>query len=290
MEAERKDHVRKDAETHDFHDIETDEHARRDHYMTIGYEDEDEDYVELPCHHSFSEEGDNDFTHSFDEFEAGFHHEFERDEEVNSSPVEELHHDEPETHRSEEKHSTPLFLATAANMYLDTTVTKFLQNDISVTKFLEQSNDTTVTKFLDTTVTKFLDENDISVTKFLNQKPDDISVTKFLDSMNFLETAQDDIAVTKYLEFTVIEFLGTATAKFLEANDVSVTKFLETALANFLLDDGAVTKLLEENDITVTKFLDENDISVTKFLDGPASEDNDISVTKFLDSALNKFL
>ena len=74
--------------------------------------------------------------------------------------------------------------------------------------------------------------------------------------MSFLETAQDDIAVTKYLEFTVIEFLGTATAKFLEANDVSVTKFLETALANFLLDDSAVTKLLEENDITVTKFLE----------------------------------
>jgi len=55
---------------------------------------------------------------------------------------------------------------------------------------------------------------------------------------------------------------------------------METALANFLLDDSAVTKLLEENDISVTKFLDgDNDISVTKFLDGP---ENDISVTKFL--------
>jgi len=31
---------------------------------------------------------------------------------------------------------TPLFLAAAANKYLDTTVTKFLENDISVTKFL----------------------------------------------------------------------------------------------------------------------------------------------------------
>ena len=60
------------------------------------------------------------------------------------------------------------YLASAANQYLDTTVTKFLQNDISVTKFLKQSNDITVTKFLDATVTKFLDDNDISVTKFLS--------------------------------------------------------------------------------------------------------------------------
>ena len=81
-------------------------------------------------------------------------------------------------------------------------------------------------------------------------------MTKFLDSMNFLEAAQDDIAVTKYLEFTVIEFLGTATAKFLEANDITVTKFMETALANFLLDDSAVSQLLDNNEISVTKFLD----------------------------------
>ena len=129
--------------------------------MKIGFEDEDEEYAELPCHQTFEEE-DNEFTHSFDEeFDLGFHHEFER-EEKSSSPVDELHHE------TQEKHLTPLFLATAANMYLDTTVTKFLQNDISVTKFLEQANDVTVTKFLDTTVTKFLDENDISVTKFLN--------------------------------------------------------------------------------------------------------------------------
>ena len=33
------------------------------------------------------------------------------------------------------------YLSSAANQYLDTTVTKFLQNDISVTKFLKQSND-----------------------------------------------------------------------------------------------------------------------------------------------------
>ena len=63
---------------------------------------------------------------------------------------------------------TPLFLATAANKYLDTTVSKFLENDISVTKFLEGANDITVTKFLDEVVGNYLEKNnDISVTKFL---------------------------------------------------------------------------------------------------------------------------
>lgn len=170
-------------------------------------------------------------------------------------------------------------------------MTKFLQNDISVTKFLERSNDVTVTKFLDTTVTKFLDENDISVTKFLDQKPDDISVTKFLDSMDFMDPVAigHDIHPTHYLEYNVIEFLGTATGKFLEANDVSVTKFMETALANFLLDDGAVSEMLEENDISVTKFLEQhsNDTTVTKFLD---QRSNDVTVTKFLDTALTNIL
>ena len=63
--------------------------------------------------------------------------------------------------------SSPKFLSTATSVFLESAMTKFLQNDISVTKFLETSNDITVTKFLDTTVTKFLNENDISVTKFL---------------------------------------------------------------------------------------------------------------------------
>merc|ERR1712060_96128 len=80
----------------------------------------------------------------------------------------------------------------------------------------------------------------------------------------------------------------------LDANDITVTKFLETALANFLLDDGAVSEMLKENDISVTKFLgDENDISVTKFMD--AEDNGDISVTKFMDSdngdiSVTKFL
>ena len=75
----------------------------------------------------------------------------------------------------------------------------------------------------------------------------------------------------------------------MEANDITVTKFMETALANFLLDDGAVSQMLEENDITVTKFLDQrsNDTTVTKFLN---QRSNDITVTKFLDSALANFL
>ena len=97
----------------------------------------------------------------------------------------------------------------------------------------------------------------------------------------FLDEQLDGVPVTKYLEMTVIEFLGTSTAHFLEENDISVTKFLETALNNFLLDDSVVAKFLQENDITVTKFMDSrsNDVTVTKFLD-----ENDITVTKFLDS------
>ena len=62
------------------------------------------------------------------------------------------HEEDLSGHRAEEEAhhetiSSPLFLSTATNVYLDTTVTKFLQNDISVTKFLETANDITVTKF-----------------------------------------------------------------------------------------------------------------------------------------------
>lgn len=42
-------------------------------------------------------------------------------------------------------------------------------------------------------MTKFLADNDISVTKFLNQAEDDIAVTKYLAQKN-------DITVTKFLE------------------------------------------------------------------------------------------
>ena len=84
----------------------------------------------------------------------------------------------------------------------------------------------------------------------------------------FLHTQEDDLPITKYLEMTVIEFLGTSTAHFIEENDISVTKFLETALNNFLLDDSVVAQFLQENDITVTKFMaySDNDLAVSKFL------------------------
>ena len=42
-------------------------------------------------------------------------------------------------------------------------------------------------------MTKFLADNDISVTKFLNQAEDDIAVTKYLAQKN-------DVTVTKFLE------------------------------------------------------------------------------------------
>ena len=145
-------------------------------------------------------------------------------------------------------------------------MTKFLEdNDISVTKFLQ--SDAAVAKYLGTASTRFLDTNDITVTKFL-----DVTVTKFLSS--------NETAVTKYLE---------------QDNGTTITKFLEGAIAGFLLDDEAVanfldttvTKFMETadyNDISVTKFLDsaEDGIAVTRYLD--TAEDG-IAVTKYLSGA-----
>ena len=210
------------------------EHHRASHrphsYGPIGYEHElrfeDDDYDSDTHRQRLIDEDEHTFNDREDERLFTLDH-------YNEAPEENKLHAQVPHH----------ILSAATNVFLDTTVTKFLQNDISVTKFLETSNDITVTKFLDTTVTKFLDENDISVTKFLAQKPDDISVTKFLNSMN-LEAMADDISVTKYLEMTIIQFLGTSTAKFLDLNDISVTKFLSSALNNFLLDDAAVSELL----------------------------------------------
>ena len=58
----------------------------------------------------------------------------------------------------------------------------------------------TVTKFLDEVVENYLEKNnDISVTKFLEQQADDISVTKFLDDYvvnRFLETQGEGVPVT----------------------------------------------------------------------------------------------
>ena len=65
-------------------------------------------------------------------------------------------------------------------MYLDTTVTKFLD---------QQEDDIATTKYLGTSSARFLEteEDGIAVTKYLNgpaefHDKNDISVTKFLDS------------------------------------------------------------------------------------------------------------
>lgn len=150
----------------------------KDTYLAKGAELEDEDYgEEVTSHHTFDEDDDYFGSYHHPEYVAdvdrGYHQEFVREDHY-------YHNEQQEAQEQENKESpkdseeayemnsmTPKILAHATNMFLDTTVTKFLQNDISVTKFLEKSNDVTVTKFLDTTVTKFLAENDISVTKFL---------------------------------------------------------------------------------------------------------------------------
>ena len=103
----------------------------------------------------------------------------------------------------------------------------------------------TASQYLDTTVTKFLDseEDGIAVTKYLSTSsssqntvdnylngPNDISVTKFLDS-----SAEDGIAVTKYLGQ--------------RSNDIVVTMFQNL--------DTTVTKFLGDYNITIIEFLDQ---------------------------------
>ncbi len=85
-----------------YHDIESGEHAARDRYITEGAEYEDEDYGKGLHHKKTFNDG---------EFE-------DNDNEI----VEELENEAGK----KEGTTTPLFLAAAANMYLDTTVTKFL--------------------------------------------------------------------------------------------------------------------------------------------------------------------
>ena len=100
----------------------------------------------------------------------------------------------------------------------------------SLTSFLKE-NDISVTKFLDDVVGKFLASNDITVTKFLNEE-DGIAVTKYLSS--------NDITVTKFLDdvmpayhrehgLDLAHYLDTTVTKFLADNDISVTKFLSNA-------------------------------------------------------------
>lgn len=55
------------AKPYEYHDIETQEKARKDPYIARGYESEEEDYgEELPCHHTFDEE-DGLFSESEDD-------------------------------------------------------------------------------------------------------------------------------------------------------------------------------------------------------------------------------
>ena len=137
-------------------------------FGTRDEDDEDEDkereeedpYVSvLPKHHHTFDEDDYFFSKT-----SGPHY---TDEHYNEAETDSDEEEKAKPEKKQEKNLTPLFLTAATNMYLDTTVTKFLQNDISVTKFLESANDVSVTKFLDTTVTKFLNEHADAVTKFL---------------------------------------------------------------------------------------------------------------------------
>jgi hypothetical protein len=99
-------------------------------------------------------------------------------------------------------------------------------------KFLE-SNDITVTKFLDTTVTKFLMDRDTAVTKFLEES--DHTVSKFLsaaltyyllddkstkDLVNSMDQQEDDIAITKYLSREQVS------PNSVDANETYMIKFL----------------------------------------------------------------
>ena len=108
---------------------------------------------------------------------------------------------------------------------------------MAITKYMNTSNDTTVTKFLqqaedDIAVTKYLVdlllENalgsasgvdqylDTTVTKFMDQQQDDIAITKYLGSTGsqFLEQAAKDAAISQYLNGP-------------DMNDISVTKFMD---------------------------------------------------------------
>ncbi len=62
-----------------YHDIETPAEAKKDHYLTRGFEDEEETYEAIPSHHTFNDDemmfGSND--RSTDDIDWGFKKEFE---------------------------------------------------------------------------------------------------------------------------------------------------------------------------------------------------------------------
>ena len=147
------------------------------------------------------------------------------------------------------------------------TVTKFLnENDISVTKFL--NNDLAVSKFLGTASSRFLETNDITVTKFL-----DTTVTKFLNMQDTAVTKyleQNDISVTKFLEAAISNYLLEQDSMDQYSNINAVPMYLQSGSYSGGGDTVMAMFMDDVNDISVTKFLDDdyNDISVTKFLDG----------------------
>ena len=124
-------------------------------------------------------------------------------------------------------------------MYLDTTVTKFLDQN--------QEDGIAVTKYLGTSSTRFLDteEDGIAVTKYLNGPPEfndtnnDISVTKFLDAAP--SATENDISVTKFLGqksndivVTMFQNLDTTVTKFLGDHDITIIEFLDSVLPKYL--------------------------------------------------------
>lgn len=106
----------------------TDEHRLQQHYDEELQHYDPSEY--LPGH----SQPDPYLAHSFDDTEA----EFSRYDNYYTD-LEHHSHDlfsYSDAIELENLDGTPLFLATAANKYLDTTVSRFLENDISVTKFL----------------------------------------------------------------------------------------------------------------------------------------------------------
>ena len=116
---------------------------------------------------------------------------------------------------------------------------------MTVTKFLEQAAD-------DISVTKFMNmSQDPKLLQYLQQAEDDIAVTKYLYNM-YLEATTEGDSAAQYLDTTVTKFLKS------QQDDVAVTKYLGST-GRFLENDS--------NDISVTKFLGSRDAS--HYLNGP---------------------
>jgi len=165
-------------------------------------------------------------------------------------------------------------------------VTKFLQNDLSVTKFLGtastrflESNDITVTKFLDVTVTKFLASNETAITKYL--AANDVSVTKFLEMVitNFLldSEAVENLLQEQDNEISITKFMNS------EEDGIAVTKYLSSTPTYNTYGGNTPSNNGGNKNVNMTiiqfleQFLHENPEHLPL-----ADHHNDISVTKFL--------